>query len=392
MTAAPSCCAVCGEHDWLTLPDPHPGRSITTAAKLRMEPLGKSQCSRCGFVQRTRCAFLGDSDYYEAEYATYYERPGTEAFHEKRYESIASWMRAALGSYTPSSILDIGCGQGWMLSALGKIYPGAELVGLEPSVFNAERAEARGFLVIRSKLEPGAIKRRFDLVISNNVIQHVSDPRAFLDVTGELVNDNGVAVLTCPNGAVPNIEILWADQNYSYLPTHLMELAHSQRFTLRHWQESPPSPSLPPAQLLLLSNNAVFRHGTTQPPAVSAIDLQGLFQRRSAYLSSIAKIEQHLLSSVGDIKHVFNFGASYWSSVLAGYCPRYWERVEACVIEDGSDNTQFLGKEVRDIKNIRIDPASALVLGIAPNWQPSVADRLKQSWPAILRWDQLIAC
>lgn len=58
-------CVACGNQNWLSLPDPHPSRSITTSGMMVAEPLGKSHCANCGLVQRTRAKFLGLTDFDE---------------------------------------------------------------------------------------------------------------------------------------------------------------------------------------------------------------------------------------------------------------------------------------------------------------------------------------
>ena len=82
-------CQVCRKNNWLNLPDPVSDRAITTAGRIDSEPLGKAQCADCGFVQRIHARFLGDTDYYEQDYAKYYERPGTTQFHIARYRVLA---------------------------------------------------------------------------------------------------------------------------------------------------------------------------------------------------------------------------------------------------------------------------------------------------------------
>ena len=138
-------CQVCRKNNWLNLPDPVPDQAITTAGRIVSEPLGKAQCADCGFVQRIHARFLGDTDYYEQDYAKYYERPGTTQFHIARYRALAEWMTSVLPAVSYRRILDVGCGQGWAMEAMKAFYPEATIEGLEPSSFNSEVARAKGF-------------------------------------------------------------------------------------------------------------------------------------------------------------------------------------------------------------------------------------------------------
>lgn len=210
-------CQICKSKDWLPLNEPNLRFSITTAGRVINQPLGKAQCGNCGFVQRVKTDFLGISDYYENDYANYYERPGTQAFHKNRYSEIIAWMSSfILPTHKINKIMDVGCGQGWAMEAMKKKFPFAEIEGIEPSYFNSEKAKEKGFSVFEGKVENLMINDKYDLVYSNNVIQHVNDASAFLNYLGSIVKDDGIIILTCPDGSKPNVELLWSDQNFSF--------------------------------------------------------------------------------------------------------------------------------------------------------------------------------
>ena len=245
-------CQICRSVEWKILPDPGKNQSVTTAGRIINQVLGKSQCSKCGFLQRVRAEFLGFSDYYERDYANYYDRPGTEEFHKKRYKSIVDWMvNYIVDGFDFKTVLDVGCGQGWAMEAMKIKFPSKIISGIEPSHYNVRVANAKGFEVMEGKMEDIPPAKKFDLIFSNNVIQHVNDAEQFLIGLKERLNKNGLIIVTCPDGAKPNIELLWADQNYSFLSNHLIALGKELGFDTLIWSESSDNPSLPPAQLLL---------------------------------------------------------------------------------------------------------------------------------------------
>jgi len=384
-------CQVCGSKEWTVLPDPNKYQSVTTASRILNEPLGKSQCKECGFVQRNRIEFLGLTDYYEQDYATYYERPGTDLFHKKRYAAIVDWMKSFLNeSAQYKKQIDIGCGQGWAMDTIREYYPDSVIEGVEPSEYNVKIARKKGFTVHEGKLEDMALEQgSYDLVFSNNVIQHVNSAKDFLQQLKSLVTDDGVIVVTCPDGAKPNIEILWGDQNFSFLPMNLLKLAEDIGFKTVFWASSASSQSLPPAQLLLMTNNDQYSHLKLDKEAMH-ISLDVILQQRTDYLSSFEKISSHILSHIAEGAQVYNFGASYWTSILAAYCPDYWKLVTACLIDEDPGNSKFLGKDVVAYSSVKPGGNDALVIGTGPGWQQQLKDKLSGDWSNIITWDEYI--
>jgi 2-polyprenyl-3-methyl-5-hydroxy-6-metoxy-1,4-benzoquinol methylase len=386
-------CQICGSKEWIDLPDPHPSKCVTTAGRIIDQPLGKSQCKTCGFVQRVRASFLGFSDYYENDYANYYERPGTEKFHQNRYKVMIEWMNQfVIGGNDFQNVLDVGCGQGWAMQVFSDLYPNVKIEGIEPSEYNVKRALQKGLTVHEGKLEDVNLRVGFyDFIFSNNVIQHVNNAEGFLSNLEKLVKKDGVVIITCPDGSRPNIEILWGDQNFSFLPQHLISLAKKSRFKFSFWSASSANASLPPAQLLLLTNNEKYvRFATDNANPNIEIGLKNIFERRSEYLGSFSIINQHILEETKASRDIYNFGASYWTSVLAAYCPDYWNRVREIVLDEISDIDAFLGKKVNVLKNVTPAKRDTLVLGIAPASHKVVQERQQDSWKKIITWNRFI--
>jgi 2-polyprenyl-3-methyl-5-hydroxy-6-metoxy-1,4-benzoquinol methylase len=95
-------------------------------------------------------------------------------------------------------ICDLGCGRGWLselLSASGKV------TGVDLSAKGVEKA---------SKLWPHidfrqadilsyTADRKFDLIVSTEVIEHVTDQRQFAATVARNLKPGGFVILTCPN-------------------------------------------------------------------------------------------------------------------------------------------------------------------------------------------------
>lgn len=385
-------CQICSSEDWLPLTNPNLNYSITTAGRILSQPLGKAQCKNCGFVQRINSEFLGNSDYYEKDYASYYERPGTHKFHKNRYSEIIQWMCSIISpGHKINRIMDVGCGQGWAMQAIKEKFPNAEVTGIEPSAFNSARTKEKGFSVYEGKIEKLDISEKYDLVYANNVIQHVNDARKFLISLASIVKDDGIIIITCPDGSKPNVELLWSDQNFSFLPEHLINLCKESGFTYYNWVSSPKSASLPSAQMIFLTKNSLYNMASSSCPDDLEVNLSEIYEKRNQYLSSLSRVAVFLNEKIKDYSIVYNFGASYWSSVLAAFCPDYWNKVTACLIDDAEDNVDFIGKKVSSLSKIDLKENFIIVIGTSPAWHQAVKNKLSScNIRNVIVWDHII--
>ena len=93
-------------------------------------------------------------------------------------------------------VLDLGCGSGYGSASLAQ--SSARVVGLDrvpPD--GANRGAAR---FVRARLEGLPFARgAFELVVSFQVIEHLEDPRDYVNALAELLHPEGVALVTTPN-------------------------------------------------------------------------------------------------------------------------------------------------------------------------------------------------
>ena len=381
-------CNICESTNWLNLPDPVKSHSVTTSGKIVAQPLGKSMCSKCGFVQRNRFLFLGHSEYYQEDYASYYERPGTEDYHRKRYQGLVEWMSRFLPeTFRFERVLDVGCGQGWMMDAMSSRYDGIDISGIEPNKHNAAIAIRKGFSVAETKIEQSEVNGTYDLVYSNNVLQHINDAREFLSNMKMRLNKHGVIIVTCPDCSRPSIDLLWSDHNYSFLPEHLLDIGYELGFETVYVSQSNYNSSIPPAQLLLLTNNPGYSEAELAKSQTPVRDINHDHLKKLEYLLTFSKLNDYLTQKISGFSRVYNFGASYWTSVIAAYCPDYWNRVEACVIDTQDNINEFLGKRIMELTELKNKDKIAMVLGTTPTGHDWLAKKLHE-YASIIRWDK----
>lgn len=122
----------------------------------------------------------------------------------KRVDFIAR----ELGAYLPhgARILDVGCGNGVISRHLGRM--GYEVLGIDVSEKTISQARALTNLPnvtfqTKSAEELVASGERYDAVICSEVLEHLSNPGALLDVLYNTLTPKGKLIVTVPNGRGP---------------------------------------------------------------------------------------------------------------------------------------------------------------------------------------------
>jgi 2-polyprenyl-6-hydroxyphenyl methylase / 3-demethylubiquinone-9 3-methyltransferase len=97
---------------------------------------------------------------------------------------------------------DVGCGAGLLAEPLARL--GAEVTGVDPAPENVaaarEHALGQGLAIdYRVGSVEALEKGRFDLVSSLEVVEHVAEPRLFVDGLAEALTEDGLLILSTPN-------------------------------------------------------------------------------------------------------------------------------------------------------------------------------------------------
>lgn len=116
------------------------------------------------------------------------------------------WERRKVRDYTrwlapgPRRILDVGCGTGRLLSLLRDVgEPTWAYCGIELDERAVEAARARGFDARRARVEQYEPDGPFDLIVLQQVIEHVADPLGIMRTLASWLAPGGVVVLETPN-------------------------------------------------------------------------------------------------------------------------------------------------------------------------------------------------
>jgi SAM-dependent methyltransferase len=172
------------------------------------------RCARCGYEP----ARIGGYPAFAPEHAQGAAGYDPAQFAElARLESANFWFRArnrliawAIGRHFPAarSLLEVGCGTGFVLAGITAAFPEMKLTGSEAAseglAFAAARAPGASLLQMDARRVP--FRDEFDVVGAFDVIEHIEDDRAVLaELRAAAVPGGGVLV------TVPQHPWLWSE-------------------------------------------------------------------------------------------------------------------------------------------------------------------------------------
>lgn len=134
---------------------------------------------------------------YQAKSYTFITAPpGASKWANALGDLSVSTVLEAAGYMRPRSILEIGAGSLYVAEKLIDYFQPSKYIIVDPTVHDA----MDGVEVIHDYFpHPDLGSRQFDLVLAFNCLEHVPDPRAFLDAIRTRMSPGGLAVLIYPD-------------------------------------------------------------------------------------------------------------------------------------------------------------------------------------------------
>ena len=122
--------------------------------------------------------------------------------HRNRLEERQSYLAnikeelAFINQLKPGKILDIGCGPGWLLSA---IDPSWDRYGIEPATAAATIASKHAVIDAGCFEGLNLENKNFDLIVMYHVIEHMENPINVMHLVRRMLNPGGHLILGTPD-------------------------------------------------------------------------------------------------------------------------------------------------------------------------------------------------
>jgi len=197
-----------------------------------IESILLGQCGCCG-LQFFWPAITGSGDFYGElqKYPWYYM--------DDKWEHQVALAQIPRGG----NVCEVGCGKGAFVDRVNKRGYGSA-IGLETSAEAVAGASAQGIPVQCVTVEEYAHDHggEYDVVCTFQVLEHVADPRGFVEAAGKLLKKGGRMILSVPNrdsfikwcdwvlDTPPHHVTRWSDQAM----VNLCRLAGLTRVHIRH--------------------------------------------------------------------------------------------------------------------------------------------------------------
>ncbi len=320
-------CPGCGRRQGISLPIPAAGRSMLSDGRIIARSLDKVRCAGCGLICHRHPPAPAE---ISAIYSGAYGLPAlTGTGEEARGRAYAAAIFDAItGHKTGLRVIDVGCGSGAMLRALGDRDQASSyrLTGIDPALPDALAQTGERLTLMRGFPDRDlAGHGPFDAVISINTIEHTPDPAKFLATLASLMAPDGQAIVVCPTTEFANDELLFFDHFWSISPAAMISFAERSGLQLvGHRGLAAP-----------LAGFQLFRFARP-PSAGSEAAFGDVSSNAIAYLSAWKELDAELerqLAAAG--RPAQAFGAGQMAALLRAYAPRTFAMLKRFVGSSG---------------------------------------------------------
>ena len=145
-----------------------------------------------------------NDEYREGDpYGFMSEMKQIRSFHQSRLDYTVHLLQMVLQDKEQEyKILDLGCGRGHITAQIHQYLPASEVSGLDLSLSAVEAAKEtyEGIdFVVASAYSPPYCPEYFDVVVCNNIWEHVPDPLRLLEAVNGVLAPGGYLLVSTPS-------------------------------------------------------------------------------------------------------------------------------------------------------------------------------------------------
>lgn len=194
-------------------------------------PFPQTMCCNCGVI-RSEVKFAPDEigEFYDIEYRSLYSgsRKAEQSFFDDQYKTGSRFVRDFLEKIPADhrgSLLEIGCGAGGILKAIGEAGWGP-VTGVDLGGDYLEFGRNAGLTLIQGDYRTHIPNGSQQLIVLSHVLEHLLDPVQALREMKEKLRPGGYLLIEVPG-------ILNLHRSYDYV-YHYFQGAHIYNFSLAH--------------------------------------------------------------------------------------------------------------------------------------------------------------
>lgn len=213
------CCHVCGDRAIDIVPS-YEFRGVTSDCMPWHRGFQLCVCRSCGCVQKvTDDVWKSDVDKIYQGYSIYHQGDGAEQAvfdgatgkPSARSEYLLQHLCNAVKLPKKGRLLDVGCGNGVLLSAFNHLLPSWTLAGTELNDKYQKVVEGINGVEAFYTCSPGQVPNTYTLITMIHVLEHILNPREFIASLQEKLEDGGFLVVQIPNYIQNPFDLLIVD-------------------------------------------------------------------------------------------------------------------------------------------------------------------------------------
>lgn len=370
-------CPSCGGTRWAPFLTSTSGLILTGDQRIEPGTLDKVICADCGVVANARPLSVAEletlyGDAYQLntlgrEEHLFFTADGPKP----RSGVIFDWI-AAQCPPDARRIVEIGSGEGNVLSRFAARFPLAEVLGIEGSQKAAALARDKG-LDVRADLIVSSDHAlpEADVLFSYAVLEHVEDVAGFLSVLRAACRPGGRIIFGLPVQDDWGHDLFFAEHVWHFTSAHVRRVLH--RHGLRVIHAEPSHPVNKGAGLFVCVPDDEVSAPVPDPAETAALRAVQA-RNRDYWMTAFDRLNHMLAETPGPIAV---YGASEILSLLLSQTGLRDAPIAYCVDEDPSKvGLRKHGIAVYAPDHLAVEPVSAVFLTANPRYNTLIAGKL----------------